>query len=216
MSDTIRIGNEDYVTFKGLLAEAHKRGICEVESTLLVGPPAVEDYALFRATVKTEQGTFTAHGDATPKNVRFSDSFIRIAETRAMARAIRVATNIGRIAIDELPSEDQPPQPGEPPPQTAEVQQQANLSEGQDDTPGEWYLDETHRFRSRGKFDNDLTRARSLFVALKACFAVKPKRDDTKMALAQTIKDRNLHLVKSFPKEGREEIEGLWEEIGLK
>ena len=80
-----------------------------------------------------------------------------------MARAIRVATNIGRIAIDELPSEDQPPQPGEPPPQTAEVQQQANLSEEQDDTPGEWYL-----------------------------------------------------LVKSFPKEGREEIEGLWEEIGLK
>lgn len=229
MSDTVRIGNEDYVTFKGLLAEAHKRGICEVGSTMLVGPPAMEAYALFRVTVKTEQGTFTAHGDATPQNVRFSDSFIRIAETRAMARAIRVATNSGRIAIDELDSGDEVPAPGQPPPQTGELpaelkdakpiqtgQAQLDLNGGQDDTPGEWYLDETHRFRSRGKFDSDLTRARSLFVTVKACFAVEPKRDEAKMALAQLMKDRNLHLVKSFPKEGQEQIEELWEEIGLK
>ncbi|GAH86573.1 unnamed protein product, partial [marine sediment metagenome] len=52
-------------------------------------------YALFRAIVTGKNGTFEAHGDATSENVGdfIKPHFIRMAETRAIARALRWYTN---------------------------------------------------------------------------------------------------------------------------
>ena len=60
--------------------------------------------AIVRATVKTRKGTFTGIGNASPTNVnrRIIPHVLRMAETRAIARAFRVAVNVGAVAVEEL------------------------------------------------------------------------------------------------------------------
>lgn len=47
--------------------------------------------------VVTQRGAFTGLGDANPRNVnaRIAPHFVRMAETRALARALRAALDIG-------------------------------------------------------------------------------------------------------------------------
>ena len=54
---------------------------------------------------------FTGIGDASPANVspRLVPSLIRFAETRAKARALRDATNVGMVALEELDHEEEAP-----------------------------------------------------------------------------------------------------------
>ena len=54
--------------------------------------------------MKTRRGSFTAVGDATPENVtaRIAPHFIRMADTRAKARALRDALNIGAVTLEEF------------------------------------------------------------------------------------------------------------------
>ncbi|MDP2728270.1 MAG: hypothetical protein Q8P59_12090, partial [Dehalococcoidia bacterium] len=57
------------------------------------------------ATVEMENGrTFSGIGDASPHNVNemMSNCLIRMAETRAKARALRDAVNMGVVALEEL------------------------------------------------------------------------------------------------------------------
>jgi len=60
--------------------------------------------AVFLAIVETESGIYKGHGDASPDNVasRIIPHIIRMAETRAKARALRDAVNIGVVSIEEL------------------------------------------------------------------------------------------------------------------
>lgn len=99
------VGEVDAVTYKGLLSLAHEEGLRFVR-TELVQVPAEENgrTAIARAVVRTRRGTFTGIGDANPGNVnrRIAPHVIRMAETRATARALRVAVNIGEVAIEEL------------------------------------------------------------------------------------------------------------------
>jgi len=68
--------------------------------------PAKEngEVAIVRAVVRTQRGTFTGIGDASPGNVnrRIAAHVLRMAETRAKARALRDAVNIGVVALEEL------------------------------------------------------------------------------------------------------------------
>lgn len=101
------------VLYAGLLAEAHGRGLKSIQTQLIQvnmddnGEPL---YALVHAVATTEQGVFEGIGDATRSNVgrNIAPHLIRMAETRAKARALRDAINVGVTALEELGDEDSP------------------------------------------------------------------------------------------------------------
>src|SRR5439155_14539922 len=74
--------------------------------TELVQVPSAQNgnVAICLAEVATEKGSFTGIGDADPSNVNrmMVNALIRLAETRAKARALRDAVNVAMIAIEEL------------------------------------------------------------------------------------------------------------------
>jgi len=98
-----------YVLFAGLLDEAHARGLRSIETELLQVPEEANGMtAIVRARVEMEDGrTFSGLGDANPQNVgrSIAPHLIRMAETRAKARALRDAINVGVTAYEELGGE---------------------------------------------------------------------------------------------------------------
>ena len=99
------IGEKDVVSYAGLLDLAHKERLESVDTAFVQLPSKENNFAaIVRATVKTSRGTYSAIGDASPQNVapQIAAHFIRMAETRAIARALRTAVNIGTVAIEEL------------------------------------------------------------------------------------------------------------------
>lgn len=95
----------DAIAFKGLLSKAHEEGLRQTKTTLVQIPSeANRNTAIVHATVRTRRGTFTGIGDANPQNVnrRIAPHVVRMAETRALARALRVAVNVGEVSLEEL------------------------------------------------------------------------------------------------------------------
>ena len=98
-----------FVLYAGLLEAAHTRGLRSIETELLQVPKSENgEVAIVRAVVRTEDGKFTGIGDASPENVNrtIAPHVIRMAETRAKARALRDAINVGVTAFEELGGED--------------------------------------------------------------------------------------------------------------
>ena len=98
-----------FVLYAGLLEEAHSRGLRSIETDLLQVPDAGNgEVAIVKAVVRTEDGKFTGIGDASPENVNrnIAPHVIRMAETRAKARALRDAINVGVTAFEELGGEE--------------------------------------------------------------------------------------------------------------
>ena len=96
------IHGKPFVRYAGLLAIAHERGLQELEATFIT---VTEALAVAQATaIFTDGRRFTESGDATPDNVHFDvrPHFARLALTRAKARALRDALNIGMCAVEEL------------------------------------------------------------------------------------------------------------------
>ena len=99
------VGTKEVVTYQGLLQKAHEEGLARLRTTLVQVP--TEDNgrtAIAKAEVETAKGLFEGIGDACPENV---DEFlvphlIRVAETRAKARALRDAVNVGVVSFEEL------------------------------------------------------------------------------------------------------------------
>lgn len=99
------IGGKDFVKFEGLLDLGHRQGLKDVQTELVQAPGEDNAWmAIISARVTTERGTFAGIGDATPKNVngRIAPHIVRMAETRAVARALRLACNIGTCSVEEL------------------------------------------------------------------------------------------------------------------
>lgn len=110
----IKRDGKDFVLYAGLLDLAHEEGLSEITTTLIQIPNELNGMtAICSATVHVAKGTFTGLGDARPGNVTrmMEPHIIRMAETRAKARALRDATNIGVAALEELGADDDEPAP---------------------------------------------------------------------------------------------------------
>lgn len=98
-------GNE-FVKYPGLLDLGHQKGILKIEVDPFQIPTKENgNFAICRAVVVSKTGeTFSDVGDANPGNCssRVSKHLLRMASTRAIARALRSYTNIGITCLEEL------------------------------------------------------------------------------------------------------------------
>ena len=104
---------KQYVLFAGLLDEAHSLGLRGIDTDLIQVPDESNgNVAIVKAMAEMEDGRrFSGIGDASPENVgrNIAPHLIRMAETRAKARALRDAVNIGATALEELSDGDDAP-----------------------------------------------------------------------------------------------------------
>ncbi len=94
-----------FVLYAGLLEEAHAQGLKRIITRMIQAPgPENGHTAVCTAEVETAKGSFSGIGDASPENVgrAMIPHMIRMAETRAKARALRDAINVGMTAFEEL------------------------------------------------------------------------------------------------------------------
>jgi hypothetical protein len=106
----VTINGKQFVQYAGLVDLAHKMGLKSLRTDLVQIPTADNKaVCICRAEVEMKDGkVFTGIGDASPANVspRLVPALIRFAETRAKARALRDATNVGMVALEELDHEE--------------------------------------------------------------------------------------------------------------
>ncbi len=102
----INLKGKDFVTYAGLLDLAHQQGLARLEVELIQHPnPENGNEAVCRAVAESSSGqVFSDWGDASPTNTNkmISAHLIRMASTRAKARALRDLTNIGITSLEEL------------------------------------------------------------------------------------------------------------------
>jgi hypothetical protein len=100
------IENKDFVLYAGLLDLGHQKGILKIDVEPLQLPTADNGHmAICKATVLSKSGeVFTDVGDANPQNChpRVAKHLLRMASTRAIARALRSMTNVGMTALEEI------------------------------------------------------------------------------------------------------------------
>lgn len=143
----MQVSGREHVTFDGLVHMAHAAGLVGTDTELLQAPTeANKGTAIVRAvaTFRREDGSlanFSGIGDANPANTNkvIGLHAIRMAETRALARALRVALNIKGCAFEELGGEGTPAaQPAAPAPTPAAAEppatdeQKAKIAQGCD------------------------------------------------------------------------------------
>jgi hypothetical protein len=116
MGDLMYLGGRWYVTHSGLLGISRRRRCAGIR---VCPVPAFCDLSLtrwtFKATVyksRTCRG-FVGYGDADPSNVSFlvHGAEMRVAETRAVNRALRKAYGIGICSVEEIGSLDRHAEP---------------------------------------------------------------------------------------------------------
>jgi|GEM_PF-3954050 len=100
-------GKKDFVLFAGLLDLGHQSGLIAIENEVLLDLSQPEkDVWVVRSTgrFRSEYGEaiWSAHGDASPGNSQMRGAYLRHAETRAAARMLRIATNVGMASVEEL------------------------------------------------------------------------------------------------------------------
>jgi hypothetical protein len=108
VGDLLMLDGRWYVTHSGLLRVAQRRKCSSIETELVenVSNPS-EGRWVFKATVlKSESQSFVGYGDADPSNVSFliHGAEMRVAETRAVNRALRKAYGIGICSVEEIGS----------------------------------------------------------------------------------------------------------------
>ena len=97
-------GDKEFVTYEGLLNLFHQNGGKEIHTSLEQTMLGGDTFFIFKAVVSGERGTFEGYGDACKGNVNtmIMKHMMRMAETRAKARALRDYNNIGMAAVEEL------------------------------------------------------------------------------------------------------------------
>jgi len=116
LGDVQQIEGRWYVTHAGLLRTAQRRRCHGIQTSLQkdVSDPIASSW-VFKATVyKTRSSRgFVGYGDADPSNVStlVRGAEMRMAETRAVDRALRKSYGIGLCSVEELGSFSGPPKP---------------------------------------------------------------------------------------------------------
>jgi hypothetical protein len=116
LGEIIELDDKWYVTHSGLLQVASRRRCCGIKTKLeqQLSDPLVGRW-IFKATVyKTLRSRgFVGYGDADPSNCStlVHGAEMRVAETRAVNRALRKAYGIGLCSVEELGSFSSSPRP---------------------------------------------------------------------------------------------------------
>jgi hypothetical protein len=104
--ELVQVDGKWYVSHSGLIRIAHRRRCCGIETNVeqhLTDAPSGR--WVFRAVVHASPSkTFVGFGDADPSNVSFlvHGAEMRVAETRAVNRALRKAYGIGICSVEEI------------------------------------------------------------------------------------------------------------------
>lgn len=99
----VTLQKKDFILYSGLLILAHERGLVGIDTE-----PIEIDWQngrfVFKAVVHMKDGSFTGYGDCTQHNTgrMIYPHAIRMAETRAKARALRDAVGLGLTSYEEL------------------------------------------------------------------------------------------------------------------
>ena len=100
------IEGRDFVLYSGLLDLAHQKGLLKIEVDPLQFPTKENGYfAICKATATSKFGEiFVDVGDANPNNcnAKVAKHLLRMASTRAKARALRDYDDIGMTCLEEL------------------------------------------------------------------------------------------------------------------
>jgi len=100
------IEGRDFVLYSGLLDLAHQKGLLKIEVDALQYPTKENgNFAICKATATSKFGeVFVDVGDANPTNcnAKVSKHLLRMASTRAKARALRDMDDIGMTCLEEL------------------------------------------------------------------------------------------------------------------
>lgn len=138
----VKINGKEHVTYDGLLDEAHKQGLVSMQVDVIQKPLEENNWTtICSATASFNNGSlFSEIGDANPKNcnARIAVHSIRMAATRAKARALRDALNIKGAAFEELGGDDyhpvsapKPKKPALPDPAPAMPKNEQKVSQAQ-------------------------------------------------------------------------------------
>jgi hypothetical protein len=103
---------KSHVLFAGLLDLAHREQRIKAIRTQLIQAPTADNgqLAIVHASIESSEGiVFEGIGDASPENVgrMIAPHIVRMAETRAKARALRDLLNIQGAALEELGPNDE-------------------------------------------------------------------------------------------------------------
>jgi hypothetical protein len=104
--ELLQVDGKWYVSHSGLIRIAHRRRCCGIETNV---EQQMTDSSsgrwVFRAVVHASPSkTFVGFGDADPSNVSYlvHGAEMRVAETRAVNRALRKAYGIGVCSVEEI------------------------------------------------------------------------------------------------------------------
>ena len=97
------LNRKPFILYTGLIALAHESGLQSIEEEILECDWEKGRFVV-RAIVTTKSGVFVGHGDATKFNCgkMILPHALRMASTRAKARALRDATGLAITAFEEL------------------------------------------------------------------------------------------------------------------
>ena len=115
--DLTLINRKWYVTHSGLLRLARKNRCSGIQTEMVSEfcDPAQNRWVIKAIVYKTSRSKgFVGYGDADPGNVSglVRGAEMRVAETRAVNRALRKAYGIGLCSVDEIGGSPEPPFPG--------------------------------------------------------------------------------------------------------
>jgi len=101
----ISLQGKEFIKFEWLLNEFHTNWWKSIKTEIISTTPLI-----VQATAEGEKGTYQWIGDADEKNVNsmIIKHKIRMAETRAIARALRWYCNIWMCSADEMWGDDKP------------------------------------------------------------------------------------------------------------